>query len=47
MKFEQRTVEAIVKAAILIGSECDFYECGTEEQEALMEAVEIIGGLLD
>lgn len=47
MKFEQSTWEALVKAAILIGSECDLYECGTEEQEALMEAVEIIGGLLE
>ena len=46
MKWEQSTWEALVKAAILIGSECDFYECGTEEQEALMAIIEEMEDLL-
>lgn len=47
MKLEQSTWEALVKAAFLIGAECNFYECETEEQEALMEIIEKIEVLLD
>lgn len=46
MKLEKSTRKAIVQAMILLDSECDCYEWGTEEYEALMEIIADMEDLL-
>lgn len=46
MKLEQRTREAIAKAMKILDWECDCYEWGTEEYEALMEIIADMEDLL-
>lgn len=46
MNFEKQTRKALVQAMEILDLECDCYEWGTEEYEALMEIIAEMEDLL-